>query len=323
MGDTLLEVEDLHVHFPTPDGVVKAVNGISYSLAKQEILAIVGESGSGKSVGVLSLLRLIPDRDCHLQGSVHFEESDLLQLSDVEMRELRGNRIAMVFQDPMTSLNPVLRIGDQIQESIIEHQGISEKVAKNRAIELLELVGIPEAEKRYRHYPHQFSGGMRQRIMIAAGLACEPSILIADEPTTALDVTIQAQIIDLVKKLRREIGMSVIWITHDLGIVAGLADRVAVMYAGKIVEFAPVDELFKNPQHPYSKGLLNSLPRLDTRSEEPLEAIEGFPPNLIDYPNTCPFLERCSSRTEQCQKPPAQQALTPSHQVWCHHAVKV
>ena len=323
MGDTLLEVEDLHVHFPTPDGVVKAVNGISYSLAKQEILAIVGESGSGKSVGVLSLLRLIPDRDCHLRGSVHFEGSDLLQLNDVEMRELRGNRIAMVFQDPMTSLNPVLRIGDQIQESIIEHQGISEKVAKSRAIELLELVGIPEAEKRYRHYPHQFSGGMRQRIMIAAGLACEPSILIADEPTTALDVTIQAQIIDLVKKLRREIGMSVIWITHDLGIVAGLADRVAVMYAGKIVEFAPVDELFKNPQHPYSKGLLNSLPRLDTRSEEPLEAIEGFPPNLIDYPTTCPFLERCSSRTEQCQTPPAQQALTPSHQVWCHHAVKV
>ncbi|MEC8595478.1 MAG: ABC transporter ATP-binding protein [SAR324 cluster bacterium] len=323
MGDTLLEVEDLQVHFPTPDGVVKAVNGISYSLAKQEILAIVGESGSGKSVGVLSLLRLIPDRDCHLRGSVRFEGSDLLQLNDVEMRELRGNRIAMVFQDPMTSLNPVLRIGDQIQESIIEHQGISEKVAKNRAIELLELVGIPEAEKRYRHYPHQFSGGMRQRIMIAAGLACEPSILIADEPTTALDVTIQAQIIDLVKKLRREIGMSVIWITHDLGIVAGLADRVAVMYAGKIVEFAPVDELFKNPQHPYSKGLLNSLPRLDTRSEEPLEAIEGFPPNLIDYPTTCPFLERCSSRTEQCQMPPGQQVLTPSHQVWCHHAVKV
>ena len=323
MGDTLLEVEDLHVHFPTPDGVVKAVNGISYSLAKQEILAIVGESGSGKSVGVLSLLRLIPDRDCHLRGSVYFEGSDLLQLNNVEMRELRGNRIAMVFQDPMTSLNPVLRIGDQIQESIIEHQGISEKVAKNRAIELLELVGIPEAEKRYRHYPHQFSGGMRQRIMIAAGLACEPSILIADEPTTALDVTIQAQIIDLVKKLRTEIGMSVIWITHDLGIVAGLADRVAVMYAGKIVEFAPVDELFKNPQHPYSKGLLNSLPRLDTRSEEPLEAIEGFPPNLIDYPTTCPFLERCSSQTEQCQTPPAQQVLTTSHQVWCHHAVKV
>ena len=323
MGDTLLEVEDLHVHFPTPDGVVKAVNGISYSLAKQEILAIVGESGSGKSVGVLSLLRLIPDRDCHLRGSVRFEGSDLLQLNDVEMRELRGNQIAMVFQDPMTSLNPVLRIGDQIQESIIEHQGISEKVAKSRAIELLELVGIPEAEKRYHHYPHQFSGGMRQRIMIAAGLACEPSILIADEPTTALDVTIQAQIIDLVKKLRREIGMSVIWITHDLGIVAGLADRVAVMYAGKIVEFAPVDKLFKNPQHPYSKGLLNSLPRLDTRSEDPLEAIEGFPPNLIDYPTTYPFLERCSSQTEQCQTPPAQQVLTTSHQVWCHNAVKV
>ena len=323
MGDTLLEVEDLHVHFPNPDGVVKAVNGISYSLAKQEILAIVGESGSGKSVGVLSLLRLIPDRDCQLQGSVHFKGSDLLQLNEVEMRELRGNRIAMVFQDPMTSLNPVLRIGDQIQESIIEHQSISENVAKSRAIELLELVGIPEAEKRYHHYPHHFSGGMRQRIMIAAGLACEPSILIADEPTTALDVTIQAQIIDLVKKLRREIGMSVIWITHDLGIVAGLADRVAVMYAGKIVEFAPVDELFKNPQHPYSKGLLNSLPRLDTCSEEPLEAIEGFPPNLIDYPTTCPFLERCSFQTERCQTPPAQQVLTPSHQVCCHHTVKV
>ena len=193
MEEALLEVENLHVHFPTPDGVVQAVNGISYSLGKQEILAIVGESGSGKSVGVLSLLRLIPARDCKVQGSVHFEGRDLLQLSDAEMRKLRGNRIAMVFQDPMTSLNPVLRIGDQIQESLVEHQEISEKIAKRRAIELLELVGIPEAEKRYHHYPHQFSGGMRQRIMIAAGLACEPSVLIADEPTTALDVTIQTR----------------------------------------------------------------------------------------------------------------------------------
>ena len=323
MGEALLEVEDLHVHFPTPDGVVQAVNGISYSLGKKEILAIVGESGSGKSVGVLSLLRLIPARDCKVQGSVNFEGQNLLKLSDPEMRELRGNRIAMFFQDPMTSLNPVLRIGDQIQESVIEHQGISEKIAKSRAIELLELVGIPEAGKRYRHYPHQFSGGMRQRIMIAAGLACEPSILIADEPTTALDVTIQAQIIDLVKKLRREIGMSVIWITHDLGIVAGLADRVAVMYAGKIVEFAPVDQLFKTPQHPYSRGLLNSLPRLDARSEKPLEAIEGLPPNLINYPASCPFLERCSYQTEQCQIPPEMRSITTTHEVCCHHAGKL
>ncbi len=320
MGELLLEVQDLHVHFPTPEGRVKAVNGISYTLARQEILAIVGESGSGKSVGVLSLLRLIPSRDCEVRGKVLFEGQDLLRLSEAEMRGVRGDRISMVFQDPMTSLNPVLRIGDQIQESIMEHQGVTERVARGRTLELLELVGIPEPSKRYRHYPHQFSGGMRQRIMIAMGLACEPTVLIADEPTTALDVTIQAQIIDLVKKLRKEIGMSVIWITHDLGIVAGLADRVAVMYAGKIVEFAPVMQLFQSPRHPYTKGLLNSLPRLDSRTEEPLEAIEGLPPNLIDYPSSCPFMARCAARANVCLSPPEMRRIAEEHQVCCHLA---
>ncbi len=318
MESALLEVRDLKVHFPTQDGLVKAVNGVNYNLKKKEILAIVGESGSGKSVGVLSLLRLISSRDCRVSGNVFFEGQDLMQLNAFQMRQIRGYRISMIFQDPMTSLNPVLRIGDQIQESLIEHQGASENQSKKRVLELLELVGIPEPSKRFGHYPHQFSGGMRQRIMIAMALACEPDILIADEPTTALDVTIQAQIIDLIKKLRHEIGMSVIWITHDLGIVAGLADNVAVMYAGQIVEYAPVRQLFKNPLHPYSKGLLNSLPRLDSDSADYLEAIDGFPPNLVDYPETCPFLERCPSKMVQCQNPPMLEMISDSHQVSCH-----
>ena len=318
MESALLEVRDLKVHFPTQDGLVKAVNGVNYNLKKKEILAIVGESGSGKSVGVLSLLRLISSRDCRVSGNVFFEGQDLMQLNAFQMRQIRGYRISMIFQDPMTSLNPVLRIGDQIQETIIEHQEASENQSKKRVLELLELVGIPEPSKRFGHYPHQFSGGMRQRIMIAMALACEPDILIADEPTTALDVTIQAQIIDLIKKLRHEIGMSVIWITHDLGIVAGLADNVAVMYAGQIVEYAPVRRLFKNPLHPYSKGLLNSLPRLDSDSVDYLEAIDGFPPNLVDYPETCPFLERCPSKMVQCQNPPMLEMISDSHQVSCH-----
>ena len=318
MESALLEVRNLKVHFPTQDGLVKAVNGVNYNLKKKEILAIVGESGSGKSVGVLSLLRLISSRDCRVSGNVFFEGQDLMKLNAFQMRQIRGYRISMIFQDPMTSLNPVLRIGDQIQESLIEHQGASENQSKKRVLELLELVGIPEPSKRFGYYPHQFSGGMRQRIMIAMALACEPDILIADEPTTALDVTIQAQIIDLIKKLRHEIGMSVIWITHDLGIVAGLADNVAVMYAGQIVEYAPVRQLFKNPLHPYSKGLLNSLPRLDSDSADYLEAIDGFPPNLVDYPETCPFLERCPSKMSQCQNPPMLEMISDSHQVSCH-----
>ena len=318
MESALLKVRNLKVHFPTQDGLVKAVNGVNYNLKKKEILAIVGESGSGKSVGVLSLLRLISSRDCRVSGSVFFEGQDLMQLNAFQMRQIRGYRISMIFQDPMTSLNPVLRIGDQIQESLIEHQGASENQSKKKVLELLELVGIPEPSKRFGHYPHQFSGGMRQRIMIAMALACEPDILIADEPTTALDVTIQAQIIDLIKKLRHEIGMSVIWITHDLGIVAGLADNVAVMYAGQIVEYASVRQLFKNPLHPYSKGLLNSLPRLDSDSADYLEAIDGFPPNLVDYPETCPFLERCPSKIDQCQNPPMLEMISDSHQVSCH-----
>ena len=320
----ILQVKNLQTHFFTKSGVLKAVDGVSFKIGAGEIIGLVGESGSGKSITGFSILGLVDAPGRIVGGQILFKGRDMTNIPPAEMQKLRGSRIAMIFQDPMMTLNPVLRIETQMVESILTHdRSISKEEARQRSRDALGLVGISSPEERMRAYPHQFSGGMRQRIMIAAGLACEPSILIADEPTTALDVTIQAQIIDLVKKLRREIGMSVIWITHDLGIVAGLADRVAVMYAGKIVEFAPVDELFKNPQHPYSKGLLNSLPRLDTRSEEPLEAIEGFPPNLIDYPTTCPFLERCSSRTEQCQMPPGQQVLTPSHKVWCHHAVKV
>ncbi len=298
---TLLEVKNLETRFYTQDGVVQAVNGITYNLGEGETLGIVGESGCGKSVGVLSLMRLIPEPPGKItDGEVLFEGRDLLKMDIDEIRHVRGNKIAMIFQDPMTSLNPVLTIGRQVTEALELHMGMDKTQSRKRAVELLEMVGIPNAEQRIDDYPHQFSGGMRQRVMIAMGLSCNPRVLIADEPTTALDVTIQAQIVDLVKRLRDEIGMAVIWITHDLGVVAGLVDRVNVMYAGYIVETGPVKEIYARPRHPYTIGLLGSLPRLDELSHTKLKSIEGLPPDLISPPPGCPFAPRCDYVSDRC-----------------------
>jgi len=315
----LLEVKDLRTQFFTQDGVVNAVNGISYTLDEGETLGIVGESGCGKSVGVMSLIRLIPMPPGKVVGGeVWFEGRDLLKLDDDEIRQVRGNRIAMIFQDPMTSLNPVLTVGRQISEALELHLGLDKQQARRRSQELLELVGIPGAEGRLDNYPHQFSGGMRQRVMIAMGLSCNPQVLIADEPTSALDVTIQAQIVDLVKRLREELGMAIIWITHDLGVVAGLAHRMIVMYAGFIVEEATVKELYSNPRHPYTLGLLGSLPRLDEDRPERLRSIEGLPPDLIDLPVGCPFYARCTWRIERClQENPPLAFVAHQHKAAC------
>jgi oligopeptide transport system ATP-binding protein len=317
---SLLDVKGLTTQFFTQDGIVHAVNGISYTLNEGETLGIVGESGSGKSVGVMSLMRLIPTPPGKISGGeVLFEGRDLLKISDDEMRSIRGNKIAMIFQDPMTSLNPVLTVGRQISEALELHLGMDKKQARERTIELLKMVGIPSAADRIGNYPHQFSGGMRQRVMIAMGLSCNPQLLIADEPTTALDVTIQAQIISLVKRLRDEIGMAIIWITHDLGVVAGLADRVMVMYAGRIVEESPVKELYKNPRHPYTLGLLGSIPRLDEDRPDKLASIEGLPPDLVDYPKGCPFYARCRYRLDRClEAPPPLEPVGVGHKAACY-----
>jgi oligopeptide transport system ATP-binding protein len=295
-----MEVKDLTTRFHTQEGTVYAVNGISYTLNEGETLGIVGESGSGKSVQSLSILRLIPTPPGKIEkGTVNFRGRDLLKLSNEQMRAVRGAEIAMIFQDPMTSLNPVLTIGRQITEALQLHLGMNGNQAKDRAAELLTMVGIPLAEKRLSDYPHQFSGGMRQRAMIAMALSCNPQLLIADEPTTALDVTIQAQIVDLVKRLRDKIGMAIIWITHDLGVIAGLADTIQVMYAGFIVERGPVGEIFRDTRHPYTLGLRASLPRIDQRGER-LIPIEGAPPDLRREPVGCPFAPRCVYRIEKC-----------------------
>ena len=317
---TLLEVNSLKTRFYTQDGVVHAVNGISYVLNEGETLGIVGESGCGKSVSVLSAMRLIPEPPGKIVGGqVIFEGEDLLKMSMDEIRHVRGNKIAMIFQDPMTSLNPVLTIGRQVEEALELHMGMNKSQARQRAIELLQMVGIPQAEDRIDDYPHQFSGGMRQRVMIAMALSCNPQILIADEPTTALDVTIQAQILDLVKRLRDDIGMAIIWITHDLGIIAGLADKVIVMYAGFIVETAPVKELYGDPRHPYTIGLLGSLPRLDERKSHKLVSIEGLPPDLIDLPPGCPFAPRCNYVIDRClEENPSLEVVGPNnHRIAC------
>jgi len=303
----LLEVNNLTTDFRTPSGTVRAVNDISYSLEEGEILGIVGESGSGKSVGVMSLLKLIPQPPGRIvSGEVWFEGQDLLKLSKQEIRAIRGNRISMIFQDPMTSLNPVLKVGRQIGEALQLHMGMSKEQARVRSIELLTQVGIPIPEKRVDQFPHQLSGGMRQRVMIAMGLSCRPRLLIADEPTTALDVTIQAQIVNLVKDLQKEIGMSVIWITHDLGVVAGMADRMLVMYSGHVVETAHVDPLYEETRHPYTLGLLKSIPQVDAKSDEELISIKGSPPDLSKLPPGCPFTPRCPFVIEKChvEKPP-------------------
>ena len=303
----LIEVRNLQTQFFTQDGIVHAVNGITYDVAEGETVAIVGESGSGKSVGVMSLIRLIPEPPGKVvNGEVNFDGQDLLKLNEEELRQIRGNRIAMIFQDPMTSLNPVLTIGRQITEALELHLNMNREESRARAIELLELVGIPDAGARLDDYPHQFSGGMRQRVMIAMGLSCNPQLLIADEPTTALDVTIQAQIVDLVTRLQSELGMAIIWITHDLGVVAGLADRVLVMYAGFIVEEGPVDVIYGQPRHPYTLGLLRSIPRLDLGRQKRLIPIEGLPPDLLDPPQSCPFAPRCPFVIDKCleENPP-------------------
>jgi oligopeptide transport system ATP-binding protein len=315
----VLEVRDLVTRFYTPEGVVHAVNGVSFSLNEGGTLGIVGESGCGKSVTMLSVLRLISEPPGKIeQGEAIFRGQDLLKTSQGEMRAIRGSQIAMVFQDPMTSLNPVMTIGRQVAEPLIEHLGLTHGQADGRVVELLNMVGIPDAKSRLGDYPHQFSGGMRQRVMISMALACNPSILIADEPTTALDVTIQAQIIELVKRLRDELGMAVIWITHDLGIIAGLAERVVVMYAGFVVERARVRGLYSSPQHPYTLGLLGSLPRIDGRHSRRLANIDGRPPDLLEEPLCCPFAPRCSYVLDVCWKEnPGLRAVGDEHDIAC------
>ncbi len=315
----LLNVENLRTQFFTQDGVVKAVDGVSFYLNPGETLGIVGESGCGKSITALSLMRLIPTPPGKItEGKIVFQGDDIIEMSDEEVRSVRGNRIAMIFQDPMTSLNPVLTVNRQISEAVMLHLGMSKAEARERSVELLKMVGIPNAEERVNQYPHQFSGGMRQRVMIAMALSCNPDLIIADEPTTALDVTIQAQILELLKKIQVDRGTGLIMITHDLGVVAGMTDRVNVMYAGHIVETAETDELFANPRHPYTLGLLNSIPRLDDLEKGRLKPIRGLPPDLIDLPNMCPFAPRCDYAEEQCfQQNPLLREVTTGHQIAC------
>jgi oligopeptide transport system ATP-binding protein len=316
----LLEIKDLCTRFYTDEGVVHAVNGISYKLEEGEMLGVVGESGCGKSVHALSIMRLIQDPPGKIEsGEIIFAGRDLLKLSDSAMRRIRGAQIAMVFQDPMTSLNPVFTVGFQIMEALMLHQDMDQDQARERAGELLGLVGIPAASQRLNDYPHQFSGGMRQRAMLAMALSCNPKLLIADEPTTALDVTIQAQIVDLVKRLQQDLGMAVMWITHDLGVVAELAHRINVMYAGYIVERGRVKDIFKRPRHPYTVGLLGSLPRLDEAPGTKLVSIPGLPPDLILLPKGCPFADRCVYVVEKCRAnmPSLEATEEPEHIVAC------
>jgi len=307
MTAPLLEIEDLRTQFFTRDGVVRAVDGVSYAVNAGETLAVVGESGCGKSVTALSVLRLIPSPPGRIvSGHIRFQGRDLLQLSESEMRDIRGNEISMVFQEPMTSLNPVLTVGRQIGETLRLHQGLDARAAHGRAVEMLRLVHIPEPERRVAQYPHQLSGGMRQRVMIAMALACNPRLLIADEPTTALDVTIQAQILDLMRELKAKIDAAIVLITHDLGVVAEMAQRVVVMYAGRKVEEAPVEDLFRRPMHPYTSGLLASVPRLgstvaDTRHRR-LSEIPGLVPSLREEIRGCAFAPRCPLATERCRR---------------------
>ncbi len=318
--ENLLSLRELKTQFRTQDGTVKAVDGVSFDIGKGETLGIVGESGCGKSVTALSIMRLIPDPPGRIVGGeIIFDGQDLLKLKDEQMRRVRGKRIAMIFQDPMTSLNPVLTISRQLTEALELHLRMSRRAAKDRAVELLDMVGIPGARARIDDYPHQFSGGMRQRVMIAMALINNPDLLIADEPTTALDVTIQAQIIDLIKKLSADFGTAVMFISHNLGVVAGLCDRINVMYAGHIVETAETEELFAYPKHPYTLGLLRSIPRLDEVRKEKLVPIEGLPPDLISPPPGCPFQPRCVYRVDRSeQERPELRTVRPGHEVACH-----
>jgi oligopeptide transport system ATP-binding protein len=330
--ETLLDVRDLLVRFRTHDGTIHAVNGVSFELGRGERLGLVGESGCGKSVTNLAIIRLLPKPAGHIDGgSVLFDGVDLAKLSESDLREIRGRDIAMIFQDPMTSLNPVLTIEEQMVETIQAHRKQSKADARARAVELLGTVGIPQPEKRLRAFPHQFSGGMRQRVMIAMALALEPKLMIADEPTTALDVTIQAQVLEIISRLTTETGTSLILITHDLGVVAGMTDRVNVMYAGFIVETAPTAELFEHPTHPYTVGLLHSMPRVDQGEGEALIPIEGRPPDMRNAPLGCPFAPRCAWRLERCwtDNPPAEPVVAgtrivttgpaATHLIACHN----
>jgi oligopeptide transport system ATP-binding protein len=317
-SEPVLKVNNLVTRFYTPEGVVHAVNGVDFELGEGETLAVVGESGCGKSVTMLSVMQLVARPPGKIEsGEAWFQSKNLLKMNNDEIRNVRGSQIAMIFQDPMTSLNPVLTIEKQLTEPLLLHMGMNRKQARDRAIELLQMVGIPEAEKRLPDYPHQFSGGMRQRVMIAMALSCNPQVLIADEPTTALDVTIQAQIVDLVKRLRDDLGMAIIWITHDLGVVARIAQRVLVMYAGFIIEQAPVNELYAEPSHPYTIGLIGSLPRMDSDDHQRLVAIRGAPPLLFQDPVGCPFSVRCDYSFDRCRQNPPLIPVSPTHSVAC------
>jgi peptide/nickel transport system ATP-binding protein len=320
----LLEIKNLRTYFYTDDGVARSVDGVSYEVDRGETLGVVGESGCGKSVTALSIMRLIPDPPGKITGGeILYNGTNLLKLSEEQMREIRGNDISMIFQEPMTSLNPVFNIGHQIDEAVILHQKVSKAEARNRAIEMLRLVGIPAPEQRYHEYPHQLSGGMRQRVMIAMALSCNPALLIADEPTTALDVTVQAQILELITKLQEELGMGMIMITHDLGVIAEVSDRVAVMYAAKIVEYSTADEIFYNAKHPYTIGLLKSIPRLGEKVER-LATIEGTVPSPTNFPVGCHFCTRCAYADELCwnDEPPLVEIET-GHLAACWHVDKV
>jgi peptide/nickel transport system ATP-binding protein len=317
-SSALLEIRDLKTYFRTEDGIAKAVDGVSYPLYPGETLGIVGESGCGKSVTAMSILRLIPmPPGLFAGGQILFEGKDLLQISEAEMRKIRGHRISMIFQEPMTSLNPVYTVGDQIMESILLHQKKSKSEARALTIQMLKLVGIPSPETRIDEYPHQMSGGMKQRMMIAMALVCNPVLLIADEPTTALDVTIQAQILELLKRLQKELGMAILLITHDLAVVAETANHVGVMYAGKLVEYADVKTLFKNPKHPYTVGLFHSIPQLGQKKDK-LETIPGMVPSALDFPSGCKFRNRCPHVFQKCidQEPPLKE-IEKAHTVSC------
>jgi peptide/nickel transport system ATP-binding protein/oligopeptide transport system ATP-binding protein len=319
--DVVLDVRGLRTVFGTRGGEVHAVNDVSFHVRRGELLGVVGESGSGKSVTMMSLIGLLPMPPAEIRGGeVWLDDEDILKVSPKRLRHIRGGEIGFVFQDPMTSLNPVFPVGFQIVEPLRRHMGLTKPQARDRAVELLELVGIPAARARLDDYPHQFSGGMRQRVMIAIALACDPKVLIADEPTTALDVTIQAQILDLVQELRERLGMAIVWITHDLGVVAGISDRVMVMYGGQVVEQSPVRPLFSDPRHPYTRALLKTIPSVTGRRADKLQVIEGQPPILGAAPTACPFRDRCPLAFERCHaENPAREVVAPGHDVACFH----
>jgi len=319
MMEKILNVKDLEISFQTKDGILHAINGISFDLEHGETLGVVGESGCGKSVTMMSLLRLIPQPPGKLvNGTAIFNGVNLFKISEEEIRKIRGSKISFIFQDPMTSFNPILPIGIQMAEPLMYHKGLSYQDSESQIVEMLSRVGIPNAKDRLKDYPFQFSGGMRQRVMIATALICNPEILIADEPTTALDVTIQAQIVELIKELRDEFSMSIIWITHDLGVIAGLADRIIVMYAGYVIEDAWVDDLYKNPRHPYTKGLLGALPKITDDKQKKLVSIDGMPPVLFSKPQYCPFIDRCSYKIDRCKEAnPLLEKIADRHFVAC------